>query len=135
MIEKMHDQKTLQGVREVYDRAFEVFASRTGRNPAKVPGSGQVAQEATTGSDWRSGLTASEQRLVQSREALSWSEHLMIYEGQRRAAFKLMLRAWMLQPLTVTPLRTMLRLLLPTRVVRGIVTVKRGITSRSASAG
>ena len=135
MIEKMHDQKTLQGVREVYDRAFEVFASRTGRNPAKVPGSGQAAQEATTGSDWRSGLTASEQRLVQSREALSWSEHLMIYEGQRRAAFKLMLRAWMLQPLTVTPLRTMLRLLLPTRVVRGIVTVKRGITSRSASAG
>ncbi|HKY97212.1 MAG TPA: glycosyltransferase, partial [Gemmatimonadaceae bacterium] len=134
MVEGMHDQKTLQGVRAAYDRAIEVFAARTGKSLARVPDL-RTARHVTTGSAWRSGLTKRERRLVESRESLSWSEHLMIYEGQRPAAFRLMLRAWMLQPLTVTPVRTMLRLMLPTRMVRGIVTVKRGILSRSTSAG
>jgi glycosyltransferase involved in cell wall biosynthesis len=134
MVEGMHDQKILQGVRAAYDRAIEVFAARTGKTFTRIPDS-RTARHRTTGSALRSGLTRHEQRLVESRESLSWSEHLMIYEGQRPAAFRLMLRAWMLQPLTVTPVRTMLRLMLPTRMVRGIVTVKRGILSRSTSAG
>jgi glycosyltransferase involved in cell wall biosynthesis len=125
MVEVMHDQKTLQGVREVYERAIAVFSTRTGKKLAPIPISVRKPAIVANQSEWRSGLTDSERRLVKSREALSWSQHLMIYEGQRPAAFKLMMRAWMLQPFSVTPVRTMLRLLLPQRMVRGIVTVKR----------
>jgi hypothetical protein len=125
MVEVMHDQKTLQGVREVYERAIAVFSTRTGKKLPPIPISVRKPAIAANQSEWRSGLTDSERRLVKSREALSWSQHLMIYEGQRPAAFKLMMRAWMLQPFSVTPVRTMLRLLLPQRMVRGIVTVKR----------
>lgn len=133
IVSNMHVDNTLKGVRTAYNLAFERFAQRTGgtlRRIEPVPDE-SIADSDLDDNDALHALSRSEKKRVRALEALSWSEHLLIYQGQRRAAFRLILTAWLLQPLSAEPARTLLRRFLPVPVVRRLIALKHELFSRA----
>jgi glycosyltransferase involved in cell wall biosynthesis len=130
IVAKMHVDHTLQGVAVAYDRAFENFLRRTGK--AGRSASPALNSEAPIqNQDVNSTLYAlrpAERRRVQAMEALSWSEHLLIYQGQRRAAARLIVHAWRMNPRSTEPARALLRHFLPAATVRRLVSLKRAVS-------
>jgi hypothetical protein len=57
-------------------------------------------------------------------ETLAWSEHLILYHRQRAVALKLILQEWLENPLSLLPLRVLLRRLLPVSLVSRLVKLK-----------
>ncbi|HMA19405.1 MAG TPA: glycosyltransferase family 4 protein [Gemmatimonadaceae bacterium] len=110
-------------VRPVYERAIHNFSDR---NPASSRVTLlQVSEGAPlTGDSLVGSLGADEKRRVAMLEALAWSENLVLYENQRGAALKLIVRAWRENPGSLMPFRVLLRRFLPGPVTRGIVRLK-----------
>ena len=129
MLAGMRSDEMARLVGPVYTRAREVFQVRNpGVTTAAVPVS-NAAPRKPTDEIPLSALSLEEQRNVRMREALAWSENLVLYQDQRGAALKLIMKAWRDNPTSLEPPRVMLRRFLPERVTRGIVSLKRKVTA------
>jgi hypothetical protein len=127
MIEEMRSDEMAKLVRPVYERAREVFLKRnSGVSVASLPHSTDEPRK--PGDDVHlSALNQKERRKVRMREALAWGENLVLYQDQRGAALRLIMKAWRDNPTSLEPPRVMLRRFLPQRVTRGIVSLKRRV--------
>ena len=129
ILAEMHVGVTSQRVRDVYATAFESFVHRqhgavridvralASSEPAPRP---PVDQNAVP----LDGFPSSVHERVKMLESLAWSEHLILYQRQRGEALKMILREWLGHPLSLLPLRVLLRRLLPVSLVARIVMVK-----------
>lgn len=129
MLADMRAHDMAQLVRPVYARAAQVFSKRNpsvsvAAIPAASGASSRAADEIPL-----SGLSFEEQRKAKMLEALAWSENLVLYQDQRGAALKLIMKAWRENPTSFEPPRVMLRRFLPERVTRGIVNLKKKVTA------
>lgn len=130
ILAEMHVGVTSLGVKEVYQLAFENFASRRQtapvdvsviaesfpKAPASQPGGDKVVPLA--------GFPSSLHRRVSMLETLAWSEHLVLYHGQRALAARMILREWGRNPFSPLPLRVLLRRFLPVSLVARLVRLK-----------
>jgi glycosyltransferase involved in cell wall biosynthesis len=117
MQEEMRADEMAQLIRPVYEKAKETFANRN-----------TDARTRTT----RTGLTRHERKKAAMLEALAWSENLVLYQNQRMAAFKLIIKAWADNPSSMEPPRIFLRRFLPESLTRGVVRAKRTLRGHSA---
>jgi hypothetical protein len=133
---RMHMGVTLQGVREVYARAFENFNARNGSSRALYIDSVNALKGKVQARS--SALTPREKAHVDMLEALSWTEHLLLVKGQKTVALRLLAKAWRTEPTSVEPLRVFFRRYLPVGLVRRIVSAKHALTNqlrKATSAG
>jgi len=137
IVSRMHIADTLQGVRDAYKTAVRTFADR---NPGRLtpdidrmatanPNNNRFEREAPF---TLCGLTSQERKRIPMVEALAWSENLLLYQRQRGAALKLILKAWRSNPFSIQPVRVALRRFLPPRLVASIVRAKRRLTGEPA---
>jgi hypothetical protein len=129
MCDEMRADEMARRIRPVYERAEKNFAKR---NPNSV--ATRLAADSVDGPPAassvdvpREGLKASERSKAAMLEALAWSENLVLYQRQRMAALKLILKAWAGNPASLEPPRVFLRCFLPAPVTRGVVRAKRAI--------
>lgn len=110
-------------VRPVYGRAIDNFGDR---NPGALRvGLRQISEGSPrNGESQAASLGADEKRRVAMLEALAWSENLVLYQNQRGAALRLIIRAWRENPASLMPFRVLLRRFLPGPLTRGIVRLK-----------
>jgi glycosyltransferase involved in cell wall biosynthesis len=106
--------------RQVYDKATQVFAAR---NPQRGRQSATSTQRS---------LTSVEEKRVRMLEDLAWAENLVMYQDQHGAAIKLIGKAWGENPLSIQPLRVLLRRFLPEPLTRGVVSIKRKVAGAPA---
>jgi glycosyltransferase involved in cell wall biosynthesis len=130
ILEEMHVGVTAQRVRDVYARAFEVFAARRpGSLPLDVR---EISASVTTAAASVSqniplnGLPPTMHGRIRMLETLTWSEHLLLHHQQQTVALKLILREWLRNPLSPLPPRVLLRRFLPESVVARVVKLKNG---------
>jgi glycosyltransferase involved in cell wall biosynthesis len=155
ILKEMHVGVTAPRVREVYAKAFENFAARTGSEPRAVatglgasivatlsepradrgPRRGSPAGVVVaTGSGTQNkpddvplhGFPRAIHRRVKMLEALAWSEHLILYHRQRSVALRMITREWLRNPLSLLPARVLLRRFLPMSLVARVVKLKNG---------
>jgi glycosyltransferase involved in cell wall biosynthesis len=117
MIDEMRAEEMAQLVGAVYEKAKENFANRNPDSHARTS---------------RTGLTREEQKKAAMLEALAWSENLVLYQNQRMAALKLIMKAWADNPASIEPPRVFLRRFLPESVTRGVVRAKRTLRGQRA---
>lgn len=129
MLAEMRSDVMAKLVGPVYERAREVFLAKNPQSAVvPLPKSDNVSVPFGQEFPLRA-LNYEEQRNVRMREALAWSENLVLYQDQKGAALKLILKAWRDNPTSLEPPRVMLRRFLPERVTRGIVNLKRRVTA------
>ena len=126
ILERMHVRVTMPKVLEAYARACENFSRRRGAAPrAGVETTGRAEVTASAGVPL-SGIPRSLHRRVRMEESLAWGEHLVLYQGERAAALRMIGRGWLSNPLSAQPLRVLLRRFMPGAVVSKIVRIKNG---------
>ena len=131
ILAEMHVAVTAPLVREVYAWAFQNFTVRHQRSltpnvrelAASVSVVDRVAEEQDNLVPLK-GFPSEVHRRVRMLETLAWSEHLILYHRQRAVALKLILQEWLANPLSLLPLRVLLRRLLPVSLVSGLVKLK-----------
>jgi hypothetical protein len=125
---RAHDMAQL--VKPVYERAIAVFSERNPGTPvALIPPKAEVTPVAADGEVPLMALDPEEQRKARMLEALAWSENLVLYQDQRGAALKLIMKAWRDNPTSFEPPRVMLRRFLPQPITKGIVKLKQKLRS------
>jgi glycosyltransferase involved in cell wall biosynthesis len=126
IVTRMDVGHTLKGVAEAYSLSLRNFAARTGTQQRALPDTSKWAASLEPVDDEvpLGGLSDGLRKEIMSMEALEWSEHLMLFRGQRRAAIRLIAKAWAAQPLSLEPARILLRRFLPQFIVRRIVRIK-----------
>jgi hypothetical protein len=117
MRDEMRAEEMARLVGPVYEKAKENFTNRNPERHARPT---------------RAGLTREERKKAAMLEALAWSENLVLYQNQRMAAFKLIIKAWADNPSSMEPPRIFLRRFLPESVTRGVVRAKRTLRGQSA---
>ena len=117
MIAEMRQDEMAKLVQPAYERARENFARRN-QPCANTP--------------VKESLSVAERRKVDLLESLAWSENLILYQNQKGAAFKLIAKAWMKNPLSPRPARVFLRRFLPRPVVDTVVRARRAIRGAAA---
>ena len=130
MVGGMQWQNTLRLVRDAYECAAEVFRTRAHAHaalaiPAASPLRGNPAEVRLDGLDGR------ERKRATLLESLAWAENLILYQDQRGAALRLIMKAWAANPASARPLRVLLRRFLPGSVVRPIVRMKARLSSHA----
>jgi len=124
---RAHDMAQL--VKPVYERAVDIFHQRNPAIPvARIPAEAEVAEIALDDVPLMA-LNDEERRKARMLEALAWSENLVLYQDQRGAALKLIVKAWRDNPLSLEPPRVMLRRFLPEPITKGIVSLKKRLRS------
>jgi glycosyltransferase involved in cell wall biosynthesis len=137
ILKEMHIGVTAPRVREVYARAFQNFAARRqGSLPPElydtllshklrfVADSKGTTPSTTAEEIPLHGFPPALHRRVRMLESLAWSEHLILYHGQRGAALKMIAQEWLRNPLSALPARVLLRSFLPVSLVATVVNVK-----------
>ncbi|MDQ1637042.1 MAG: hypothetical protein QOF62_381 [Pyrinomonadaceae bacterium] len=129
ILKEMHVGITSLGIKEVYERALQNFATR--RQIASTVNVGAIANRfgrAASELDANivssvplEGVPVSLQRRVRMLEALAWSEHLFLYQRQRALAARMILREWVKSPASLLPVRVFLRCFLPVSFVKRVV--------------
>jgi len=131
ILEEMHVGVTSLGVKEVYERALENFASR--RQTSVPVDVSAIAKSFATARGPQSsgddvvplaGFPSSLHSRVSMLETLAWSEHLVLYHRQRALAARMILREWFRNPFSLLPLRVLLRRFLPVSFVARLVRIK-----------
>ena len=132
ILKEMQVRMTTPRVREVYEKALSVAAARLGRRPFDL----NVLDDRVSEFEDRQSPARDETPLsgfpeeiharVRMLEAMAWSEHLILYHGQRTAALKLIIQAWIRNPWSLLPPRVILRRFMPARIVQTVVRVKNG---------
>ena len=123
MKNEMRWQDTARLVGPAYARAGEVFTARGGGRAVPVPPSAaQQSRDAETIP--LDGLDRRERMRASMLESLAWAENLILYQDQRGAAVRLVMKAWRKNPLSARPVRVLLRRFLPNSVVRSVVRIK-----------
>jgi glycosyltransferase involved in cell wall biosynthesis len=131
ILAEMHVAVTAPLVCEVYAGAFQNFAARRQRSltpdvrklAASVSVVDRVAEEQDNLVPLK-GFPCEVHRRVRMLETLAWGEHLILYHRQRAVALKLILQEWLANPLSLLPLRVLLRRLLPVSLVSRLVKLK-----------
>ncbi|HUQ21235.1 MAG TPA: glycosyltransferase family 4 protein [Gemmatimonadaceae bacterium] len=133
VVREMDSAKTLARMSSVYDTAAGTFFKRTGRSVASFSTPGE-RQAPTNAKAVRSdALNASERKRVRMLEALEWSENLVLYQRQHAAAFRLITKTWLQNPMSIEPPRTILRRFLPAPLVRAVVKARHSLMRGSPS--
>ena len=131
ILKEMHVGITSRRVEEVYAKAFQNFAVRR-QAPFTVDvhtiAADAIAAERLLDDKEAptplNGFPAEIHRRVRMLETLSWSEHLILYHQQRAIAFKMIANEWLRNPLSLQPVRVLLRRFLPVSVVARVVKLK-----------
>jgi hypothetical protein len=128
----MHVCITATRIKDVYVKAIDNFAHRM-RRPAVLDLNGIVNAFATEASAEigkfdevpLNGLPAGLRKRVKSLESLVFAEFLLGDREHRRIALEMILREWLASPLSVLPLKILLRRTLPVSWVSRVVKFKK----------
>lgn len=131
ILEEMHVAVTTQRIRDVYAKAFTVFALRQVRaarlDLKEIAARGSATDQSERMEDISplNGFPSSIHARVKMLEALAWAEHLVLYQRQRAVALKIIAREWLRNPLSPLPARVLLRRFLPVTFVARVVKLKK----------
>ncbi len=134
ILERMHVGITVKGIVKVYAKAFENFAARKHSSvlfdeniATSIATSYAAASTEASGAQPDvplNGFPREIHRRVKMLEALAFSENLIRYHQQRMVGFKMISRQWFGNPLSLMPLRVLLKCMLPTSLVARLVRIK-----------
>lgn len=126
ILKQMNVGVTSKGALNVYAKAFENFAARRQQSlPLNVRELAEVIGDRPLSSGGNEtpldGLPVSTHKRVRMLENLAWADHLILYQKQSAVAVKVILKEWLRNPLSLLPLRLLLRRFLPRSLVTCIV--------------
>jgi|GEM_PF-1717272 len=126
ILARMHVGVTAKGILDVYGKAFENFAARRQQSlPLNVRELAEIITERPLSSGESEtplyGFPPSTHKRVRMLENLAWADHLLLYQNQSAVAVKVILTEWVSNPLSLLPLRLLLRRSLPHSIVTRIV--------------
>jgi glycosyltransferase involved in cell wall biosynthesis len=126
ILDEMHLAVTATRLRDVYEKAFERFNIRAKGVNAGLPAYRTSTDAQLAATDvLLNGFPRAMHRRVEMLEALSWAEHLVLYQNQSRLAAKMIARECWRNPMSLVPPRVFLRRFLPVRLVATAVKLRR----------